>query len=120
MTVMDNPPVTMEDFFETSRGLWLIRRVVHHLDSQDDEAADSNLVIEPFNASDDAVEKVCKVFGIERCWFVNDQIRMRVNSVQFLNGAAMTTYCTEFRCPSKADIEQIANQAKTFAQTNPL
>jgi hypothetical protein len=190
----------MEDFFEASRGLWLNRRVVHHLDSQDDEAADSNLVIEPFNASDDAVEKVCKVFGIEareanggarfwwesnllaekrnadyaaividvpkpehsdqgyllrdvgyvekkpvlstyeftpegvltiktrydtnfgieRCWFVNDQIRMRVSSVQFLNGAAMTTYCTEFRCPSKADIEEIASQAKTFAQTNPL
>ena len=171
MTLTDNPPVTMEDFFEASRGLWLNRRVVHHLDSQDDEAADSNLVIEPFNASDDAVEKVCKVFGIEakeanggarfwwesnllaekrnddyaaividvpkpehsgqgyllrdigyvekkpalstyeftpdgvltiktrydtnfgieRCWFVNDQIRMRVSSVQFLNGAAMTT-----------------------------
>ena len=70
MTLMDNPPVTMEDFFEASRGLWLNRRVVHHLDSQDDEAADSNLVIEPFNASDDAVEKVCKVFvkkGWSRC-----------------------------------------------------
>jgi hypothetical protein len=59
-------------------------------------------------------------FGIERCWFVNDQIRMRVSSVQFLNGAAMTTYCTEFRCPSKADIEEIASQAQMFAQTNPL
>ena len=55
---MDNPPVTMEDFFEASRGLWLNRRVVHHLDSQDDEAADSNLIIEPFNASDNAVEKI--------------------------------------------------------------
>ena len=41
MTLMNNPPVTMEDFFKTSRGLWLIRRVVHHLDSQDDEAADA-------------------------------------------------------------------------------
>jgi hypothetical protein len=28
MTLMDNPPVTMEDFFEASRGLWLNRRVV--------------------------------------------------------------------------------------------
>ncbi len=200
MTFVDHPPVTMEDFFEASRGLWLNRRVVHHLDSQDDETGDSNLVIEPFNSSDEAVEKICQVFGIdseeakggarfwwesnllaekrnndyaavvvnvpmpdhpdqgyllrdvgyvekkptlstyefttegvltiktrydtnygiERCWFVNDQIRMRVSSVQFLDGAAMTTYCTEFRCPSKADIEDIANQAKTFAQINPL
>ena len=200
MNLIDQPPVTMKDFFEASRGLWLNRRVVHHLDSQDDEAADSNLIIEPFDASDEAVEKVCEVFGIsveeagggarfwwesnlladtrnddyaavvinvpnsedsstgyllrdvgyvekkpalstyefahdgvltiktrydtnfgvERCWFVNDQIRMRVSSVQFLNGAAMTTYCTEFRCPSKADIEEIASQAQMFAQTNPL
>ncbi len=199
MNLIDQPPVTMEDFFEASRGLWLNRRVVHHLDSQDDEAADSNLIIEPFDASDETVEKVCKVFGIEakeasggarfwwesnllsdtrnndyaavvinvpnsenpnsgyllrdvgyvekkpafstykfapdgvltittrydsnvgveRCWFVNDQIRIRVSSVQFLGGAAMTTYCTEFRCPSKAEIEEIALQAKTFAQTNP-
>ena len=53
-------PMTMADFFEASRGTWLNRRSIHHLDHQDDEAADSNLVIEPFAADDPAVEKVCR------------------------------------------------------------
>ena len=41
-------PLTMADFLEASRGTWLNRRSIHHLDHQDDEAADSNLVIEPW------------------------------------------------------------------------
>ena len=53
--------------------------------------------------------------GIERCWFVTDQIRMRVSSVQCLDGVAMTTYCTEFRCPTDADITAIAEHAKQMA-----
>ena len=192
---MATPPRTMADFFEASRGTWMIRRVVHHLDSQDDESGDSNLIIEPFENSDPVVETVCESLhvnrqdtaggarfwwesnlmqetrnddsaavvvnapnpqdasrgfllrdvgyvekkavvstyafsedgiltiktrydtnvGIERCWFVNDQIRMRVSSVQFLNGVAMTTYCTEFRCPTQADIAEIAAAARAQA-----
>ena len=54
----------MADFLEKSRGIWLNRRVVHHLDSQDDEAADSNLIIEPFDASDPAIEKVCSALNV--------------------------------------------------------
>ena len=191
MNPPDPQPTTMTDFFEASRGTWLNRRVVHHLDCQDDEAADSNLIIEPFDNNDPVVEKVCQALnvkisnaaggarfwwesnlmeesrnedyaavvvnapnpdnpregfllrdvgyvekkavvstytfaedglltiktrydtnvGIERCWFVNDQIRMRVSSVQFLNGVAMTTYCTEFRCPSQEDIAKISASA---------
>ncbi len=192
MTLTSSIPMTMADFFEASRGTWLNRRAVHHHDHQDDEAADSNLIIEPFNAEDPAVSKVCKALnistnessggarfwwesnikvgvrnddyaavvidvpkrtnprqgfllrdvgyvekqpvmstyyfaddgivtittrydtnvGIERCWFVTDQIRMRVSSVQCLNGVAMTTYCTEFRCPTDFDINAIAEQAR--------
>ena len=195
MRGMATPPRTMADFFEASRGTWMIRRVVHHLDSQDDESGDSNLIIEPFQNSDPVVETVCESLrvnrqdtaggarfwwesnlmqetrnddyaavvvnapnpqdasrgfllrdvgyvekkavvstyafsedgiltiktrydtnvGIERCWFVNDQIRMRVSSVQFLNGVAMTTYCTEFRCPTQADIAEIAAAARAQA-----
>ena len=195
----DCAPMTMVSFFEASRGTWLNRRVVHHLDCQDDEAADSNLIIEPFDKSDPAVEKVCAALnvkindaaggarfwwesnlmkearnddyaavvvdaphpenprqgfllrdvgyvekkavvstysfaddgvltiktrydtniGIERCWFVNDQIRMRVSSVQFLNGVAMTTYCTEFRCPSEADITRLSSATRTRADQTP-
>ena len=197
MRGMATPPRTMADFFEASRGTWMIRRVVHHLDSQDDESGDSNLIIEPFQNSDPAVETVCESLrvnrqdtaggarfwwesnlmqetrnddyaavvvnapnpqdasrgfllrdvgyvekkavvstytfaedgiltiktrydtnvGIERCWFVNDQIRMRVSSVQFLNGVAMTTYCTEFRCPSEADIAAISASARAQADS---
>ena len=192
MTLTSSIPMTMADFFEASRGTWLNRRAVHHHDHQDDEAADSNLIIEPFNAEDPAVSKVCKELnistnessggarfwwesnikvgvrnddyaavvidvpkrtnprqgfllrdvgyvekqpvmstyyfaddgivtittrydtnvGIESCWFVTDQIRMRVSSVQCLNGVAMTTYCTEFRCPTDFDINAIAEQAR--------
>ena len=187
-----SPPMTMADFFQASRGTWLNRRAVHHLDHQDDEAADSNLVIEPFKADDPVVFKICESLnirtedssggarfwwesnikkgvrnddyaavvidvpnnddarkgfllrdvgyvekqavlstynfaddgvvtittrydtniGIERCWFVTDQIRMRVSSVQCLDGVAMTTYCTEFRCPTDAEITEITQRAQ--------
>ncbi|AII42463.1 hypothetical protein KR100_03635 [Synechococcus sp. KORDI-100] len=188
-------PMTMADFFEASRGTWLNRRSIHHLDHQDDEAADSNLVIEPFAADDPAVEKVCRTLkmnasqatggarfwwesnlkhgvrnedyaavvvdipsadnsllgllvrdvgyvekqpvlstyqfaddgvltittrydtnvGIERCWFVTDQVRMRVSSVQYMGGVSMTTYCTELRCHEEDDIQRLAESAEALA-----
>ena len=197
MNIIDPPPTTMSDFFEASRGTWLNRRVIHHHDNQDDESADSNLIIEPFGVHDPVVQKVCDALnveveqaaggarfwwesnlmsqmrnddyaavvvdaphpdnpsqgfllrdvgyvekksvmssysfaedgvltittrydtnvGIERCWFVNDQIRMRVSSVQFLDGVAMTTYCTEFRCPSEADIRNLAAHTRSIADS---
>ena len=199
MSPISSPPMTMEDFFESSRGTWLNRRAVHHLDHQDDEAADSNLVIEPFKADDPAVSKICEALninaanttggarfwwesnlkkgirnddyaavlidvpkqgdprqgfllrdvgyvekqsvistyafaddgvltittrydtnvGIERCWFVTDQVRMRVSSVQCLNGVSMTTYCTELRCPDASELEAMAAQARTMAASQP-
>ena len=199
MNAIDLPPMTMADFFEASRGNWLNRRAVHHHDFQDDEAADSNLIIEPFGSSDDAVKKICEALktdptncsggarfwwesnlkkgvrnddyaavvidipkhenpregfllrdvgyvekqsvmstysfaddgvltittrydtniGVERCWFVTDQVRMRVSSVQCLDGVSMTTYCTEFRCPSDADIAEIARRAQELKTTTP-
>ena len=181
---MQTTAMTMEDFLHASRGTWMTRRAVHHLDHQDDEFADSNLIIEPFNGSDPAVATICTNLGInaaeaqggarfwwesnlkqsarsddhaavlidvpsatnpregfllrdkgyvekqsvvstytfaddgvltittrydtnvgiERCWFVTNNLRMRVSSVQCLDGVSMTTYCTEFRCPSDSDL----------------
>ena len=49
------------------------------------------------------------------CWFVTDQVRMRVSSVQFLDGVSMTTYCTEFRCPSADDLAETRRQAEALA-----
>tara|TARA_Y100000385_G_scaffold257556_1_gene284856 strand:- start:3308 stop:3919 length:612 start_codon:yes stop_codon:yes gene_type:complete len=189
------PPMSMADFLGASRGTWLNRRSIHHLDHQDDEAADSNLAIEPFDRSDPVVLKVCKALqvdpdraagggrfwwesnlkkdirnddyaavivdvpeldnpregfllrdvgyvekksvlstysfandgvltittrydtnvGIERCWFVTDRVRMRVSSVQCLNGVSMTTYCTELRCPTDDDIMALADEARRLA-----
>ena len=199
MNAINLPPMSMTDFFEASRGNWLNRRAVHHHDFQDDEAADSNLIIEPFGSDDDAVQKICEALkidpthctggarfwwesnlkkgvrnddyaavvldipkqdnsregfllrdvgyvekqsvmstysfaddgvltittrydtniGVERCWFVTDQVRMRVSSVQCLDGVSMTTYCTEFRCPSDADIAEIARHAQGLKTTTP-
>ena len=199
MNAINLPPMSMTDFFEASRGNWLNRRAVHHHDFQDDEAADSNLIIEPFGSDDDAVQKICEALkidpthctggarfwwesnlkkgvrnddyaavvvdipkqdnsregfllrdvgyvekqsvmstysfaddgvltittrydtniGVERCWFVTDQVRMRVSSVQCLDGVSMTTYCTEFRCPSDADIAEIARHAQELKTTTP-
>ena len=109
MKPLVSPPMTMADFFEASRGTWLNRRVVHHLDSQDDEFADSNLIIEPFDSTDPVVENVCQALNI----------RMRVSSIQFLDGVAMTTYCTEFRCPSQSDIVELSAAARARADASP-
>ena len=188
-------PFSMRAFLEASRGTWLNRRSIHHLDHQDDEAADSNLVIEPFGEDDPAVASICASLGVaaadaagggrfwwesnlkkgirnddyaavlidvpqqddsrkgfllrdvgyvekqsvistyafaddgvltittrydtnvgvERCWFVTDQVRMRVSSVQCLNGVSMTTYCTELRCPETRDIEALKAQSRMLA-----
>ncbi len=192
---MIHPACSMAEFLEASRGVWLTRRAVHHLDHQDDEFGDSNLVIEPFAASDPAVAEICQALGIdaataaggarfwwesnlkplsrsddqaavlvdiplaedsrrgflvrdkgyvekqpvlssyafsddgvmtvttrydtnvgtERCWFVTDQVRMRVSSVQCMDGVAMTTYCTELRCPSPDSLQQLRQQADALA-----
>jgi len=190
-----NTPLSMVAFFAASRGTWLARRAVHHLDYQDDEAGDSNLIIEPFGPADPSVQTICASLGvdlseasggarfwwegnlnqgsqdpenaavlidvpqkgdsrkgfllrdkgyvekaavistyhfaedgvlsittrydtnvgIERCWFVTDQVRMRVSSVQFLDGVSMTTYCTELRCSSEEAIKATAAKAQLLA-----
>ncbi|NQV10534.1 MAG: phycobiliprotein lyase [Cyanobacteria bacterium] len=182
----------MAEFLTASSGTWLTRRAVHHLDHQEDEAGDSNLTIEPFEASDPVVERICESLGVapeqvsggarfwwesnlmegrqnddnaaillnvadtqncrkgfllrdkgyiekqpvistyafaddgivtittrydtnvgvERCWFVTESVRIRVSSVQFLDGVSMTTYCTEFRCPSDSQLEELSAKAR--------
>ncbi|MEC7248853.1 MAG: phycobiliprotein lyase, partial [Cyanobacteriota bacterium] len=42
-----------------------------------------------------------------------------VSSVQCLNGVAMTTYCTEFKCPTDEEILRTANEARKLATNNP-
>ena len=79
-------------------------------------------VLSTYSFADDGVVTITTRYdtniGIERCWFVTDQIRMRVSSVQCLNGVAMTTYCTEFRCPSDAEITDITKRAQQLAMAS--
>lgn len=46
--------------------------------------------------------------GQERCWFVNDNFRVRVSSVRMAGGVNLTTYCSEFRCVSDERLQAMA------------
>ena len=78
-------------------------------------------VISTYHFAEDGVLSITTRYdtnvGIERCWFVTDQVRMRVSSVQFLDGVSMTTYCTELRCPNEETIKTIAAQAQMLAES---
>ena len=80
-------------------------------------------VLSTYDFADDGILTITTRYdtnvGIERCWFVTDQVRMRVSSVQCLDGVSMTTYCTEFRCPSDEDIQAIALQAQSMKSNSP-
>ncbi|ELR99736.1 phycobiliprotein lyase [Gloeocapsa sp. PCC 73106] len=41
--------------------------------------------------------------GQERCWFVNDNFRVRVSTVRMMNGVNLMAYCSERRCVSPDD-----------------
>ena len=75
-------------------------------------------VVSTYTFADDGVLTITTRYdtnvGIERCWFVTDDLRMRVSSVQCLDGVSMTTYCTEFRCPSAGDLTALRQQAEAL------
>lgn len=45
--------------------------------------------------------------GQERCWFINDDFRVRVGTVQTVNGINLVSYCSERRCVSTEKLEQM-------------
>ena len=75
-------------------------------------------VVSTYTFADDGVLTITTRYdtnvGIERCWFVTDSLRMRVSSVQCLDGVSMTTYCTEFRCPSDSDLIALRERAMSL------
>ena len=81
-------------------------------------------VVSTYAFADDGVLTITTRYdtnvGTERCWFVTDQVRMRVSSVQCLDGVSMTTYCTELRCPSDDDIKAMADKARRVADSPML
>ena len=76
-------------------------------------------VLSTYQFADDGVLTITTRYdtnvGIERCWFVTDQVRMRVSSVQYMGGVSMTTYCTELRCHEEDDIQRLAESAEALA-----
>lgn len=58
--MIPNPPMTMMDFFRKSEGIWFTQRTVHHFDALDDEAGESNLIVDVITADDQRVIDICK------------------------------------------------------------
>lgn len=48
--------------------------------------------------------------GIERCWFVTDDFRVRVSTVKMMNGVNLMTYCSERRCVPEAQLKAMVSQ----------
>lgn len=48
--------------------------------------------------------------GQERCWFVNDDFRVRVSTVRMMNGVNLMTYSSERRCLSPTILEELVAQ----------
>jgi CpeS-like protein len=53
--------------------------------------------------------------GQERCWFVNDNFRVRVSTVKMMDGVNLMTYCSEFRCLSPEVLSQMRQRNEAIA-----
>jgi hypothetical protein len=45
--------------------------------------------------------------GQERCWFINDQFRVRVSTIRMMNGVYLMTYCSERRWVSQEALAEM-------------
>lgn len=45
--------------------------------------------------------------GEERCWFVNDNFRVRVSMVKMMGGVSLMTYSSERRCVVASELDEI-------------
>ena len=48
--------------------------------------------------------------GMERCWFLTDDFRVRVSTVKMMNGVNLMGYCSERRCLSQEKLAQMARE----------
>ena len=59
--------------------------------------------------------------GQERSWFINDHFRVRVMTVQMINGVKQMAYCSERRCVSPARLaEMVERNRSRFLETGIL
>ncbi len=54
--------------------------------------------------------------GQERCWFINDNFRVRVSTVKIVNGVNLMTYCSERRCVSNSLLEDLMQRNRQRAE----
>ena len=56
--------------------------------------------------------------GQERCWFLTDDFRVRVSTLRIMNGVNLITYCSERRCITRKELEEIVqkNAAKSLGK----
>jgi hypothetical protein len=54
--------------------------------------------------------------GQERCWFINDNFRVRVSTVKVINGVNLMTYCSERRCVSPLFLEELKERNRQRAE----
>ncbi len=45
--------------------------------------------------------------GQERCWFITDDFRVRVNTARMMNGVNLMAYCSERRCVSPEKLQEM-------------
>ena len=48
--------------------------------------------------------------GQERCWFLTDDFRVRVSTLRIMNGVNLITYCSERRCITRKELEEIVQK----------
>ncbi|MEM1172811.1 MAG: phycobiliprotein lyase [Cyanobacteria bacterium P01_H01_bin.35] len=54
--------------------------------------------------------------GQERCWFLTDDFRVRVSTVRMMNGVNLMAYCSERRCLTRKQLEEMVE--KNLARSN--
>jgi len=50
--------------------------------------------------------------GTERCWFINEDVRVRVGTVQLMDGPNLISYATETRCTPLEELEELRRAAQ--------
>ncbi|MBP0016427.1 MAG: phycobiliprotein lyase [Cyanobacteria bacterium SBLK] len=57
--------------------------------------------------------------GMERCWFITNDFRVRVSTVKMLNGVNLMTYCSERRCVTPERLAEMTKENLPEMSTAP-
>lgn len=105
--------VDVPDPADPSRGI--LYRDVGYLEAQPVESA--------YRMSPDGVMSLFTDYdrnhGVERCWFLTDDMRVRVGSAQVMGGVNLISYSTEIRCHGAEDFEAVRAEAEALLASLP-